>query len=531
MLDIAEALKTIYKNDTVPKVSKNVRKDLQLNVPALNLTVNTDRFVDDSFELDESLFSDHDIRFGACEAAQIKFTLANVPEELKGQEFTINQLISGYTVPLGKYKVDSAKKQDNLIFKDVIAYDKLKKADDDVSSWYNTRSFPMTLAAFRASLLSYLGIVEELRSLPNDSMLVQKTIEPTQLSGRKVLEACEEINGCFGHINRLGKFVHIILEPAYGLYPTINLYPAEDLNPVVDTDTSFFQDGSHAAELDEGMYHPVTFEEYTVKGIDKLQIRSEEHDIGAIVGTGTNAYVIEGNFLVFGKSATELEAIAWNAFSNINRRPYRPYQSKNIGLPYIEVGDTIKFKTEDPVTGYVFKRTLSGIQVLQDEYSADGSEEREQNHGVNNEVIQLQGKATKIKKDVEGIQTEVSDLAQNTQTRFDQTAIAISAEASRASTAEGQLDSKITLTADEIKQETSQTYATKNELSTYADTVAGSLNDLQNQIDGNITTWFYNYEPTNSNAPATGWDTTEKKIFILATYSTIHQTGMHIGGN
>ncbi|HHX58992.1 MAG TPA: hypothetical protein GX706_04500, partial [Candidatus Moranbacteria bacterium] len=49
------------------------------------------------------------------------------------------------------------------------------------------------------------------------------------------------------------------------------------------------------------------------------------------------------------------------------------------------------------------------------------------------------------------------------------------------------------------------------QLGNFATTVTGSLSDLQNQIDGNITTWFYAYVPTTGNAPANTWTTTALK--------------------
>lgn len=42
-------------------------------------------------------------------------------------------------------------------------------------------------------------------------------------------------------------------------------------------------------------------------------------------------------------------------------------------------------------------------------------------------------------------------------------------------------------------------------LSDYAETVTGSLGDLQDQIDGQIETFYYDYEPTLQNKPASDW--------------------------
>ena len=452
MLNVTEELKNILKNDYFPRADELAPKDLIISFPTLGLTIETDQIVDDSFALDEKLCSEEDLVFGSCEASQIKFTVADVDQDLKGLWFTISQVVNGATTPLGTYKVYSCKKQGNLRFKDIIAYDALKDTDVDVSDWYRGLTFPLTLKQFRASLLAYLGIEESTSDfrLTNDDMIVERTIDPGQLSGRAVLQACEEINGVFGHIGRDGKFKHIVLEPGYGLYPSDDLYPADNLYPVGENDTGYINETLISENVSAAMYKSVRFEEYTTKEIDKLHIRSEENEIGAIVGTGSNTCIIEGNFLVFGKNAAELEVIARNAFGNMAKRPYKPYEAESIGLPYVEVGDTLEFATDDTVTGYVLQRTLKGMQALTDNYTATGNEEREQNFGVNKEIIQLQGKSTKIQKDVDGIKIEVEDLETRTNTKFEQTDERISLEAQRASDAENALSGQISVLAGQV---------------------------------------------------------------------------------
>lgn len=48
-------------------------------------------------------------------------------------------------------------------------------------------------------------------------------------------------------------------------------------------------------------------------------------------------------------------------------------------------------------------------------------------------------------------------------------------------------------------------------LADYADTVAGSLSGLQTQIDGQIESFFYDYEPSLQNLPASKWTSTEER--------------------
>lgn len=786
-MNIDEALKVIYKNDAFPMTDTIADKDLEAYFADIDLTITGDQFAEDKgeFELTESICSDKDLAYGKCNASKVKFTLANVDDDIKGKEFVLTQIVNDtYSMPLGIFMVDTVTKQDDLIFKDIVAYDRMKKIEVDVADWYNGLTFPLTLAQFRASFLAYVGLEEDTSKLPlpNDSMMVEKTISVSQLSGRTVIEACEEINGCFGHINRDGKFTHIILKPAYGLYPG-SFYPGQEY-PRSESDTSYLTPSLIDETITTGMRESVRFEEYTTKAIFRLQIRQEEDDIGAIVAdtkgvvvdtktgtsisstksedataditriegnysqvvttqgknlidlskldikvagsntvvsnldtstitiecplstvpnyyfrsyilknlvvgqtyvvsanvtgngitlseivgvdeydsTGTrtkasiksfvvlegytyaikfylnnrsttaigpikmtytniqlelgstpttyspfvpnspspdypsvpvfpknftlnaskgtdsnsktvtqelrklpngvidtiekavdtryknrigkvvfdgsadegwayestnkryrtspipnavksdkthslaicshfellaagetanaktgftivetgvlylykngesladfktwlaanpitvwyelatptetvipditldtykgtttissnatpqvnitanyfsntdNTYVIQGNFLVYGKGAEELQTIATNIFGYIAKRPYRPYQSSNIGLPYIEVGDMVEFTQDDPVRGYVFQRVLTGIQALRDEFGADGEEEQTQSFGLNYEIQQLKGKTARIVKTVEQVSATVQDL-------------------------------------------------------------------------------------------------------------------------
>lgn len=56
----------------------------------------------------------------------------------------------------------------------------------------------------------------------------------------------------------------------------------------------------------------------------------------------------------------------------------------------------------------------------------------------------------------------------------------------------------------------SKNYA-DSKLADYSKTVADSLEGLQGQIDGQIETFYYEYEPTLQNAPASQWTTTEER--------------------
>jgi hypothetical protein len=524
MVNVSDTLKAIFKNDMFPLSPTIADKDIEAVFPSISLTVGTDQFAVDKgdLEINESICADGDLKFGKCNSSSVKFTVADVTDDIKGREFSLNQTINtggtSYPVPLGIFKVDSANKQDDLRFKDIVAYDRMRKADTDVAAWYNSLfssgTETYTLAQLRASFLTYVGLTQDTTKLPlpNDSMTVTKTIEPASLDGRMVIEAIEEINGVFGHINRSGQFTHIILKPAYGLYPSNDLYPSDTLYPVSETDATYTRSDLIDETITESMRQSIRFEEYTVKEIDKLIIRTDESDYGAIVGTGTNAYIIQGNFLIYGKSASELQTIATNAFGHMAKRPYRPYESDNIGLPYLEPGDMLKFDQSEPVVGYMLNRTISGIQSLRDNYSASGNQYREQKVDVNTEIKILQKKTLTIKKDVDGVRIEVTDLGANLSTEITALAGEVSVKVSKSDIIQSINLSTEGLKVDVTKIDINGLVTANGNFKIHLD---GSMEALNGKFQGQITGGSINI---NGN-------------FIVNSDGTMSATGASISGS
>lgn len=448
MLNVSDEIKSLYRTDYLPQREKNVHKELFLFFPELDILIENDRIYTESMKLTESLCSEEDLTFGGCEAAQFEITLADVGEEIIGKEMVVVQMLDGaYNMPLGTYVVDSVKKRDDLRFKDIIAYDNMIRFDCDVSAWYNKITFPVTLQNFRQSLCNYIGVGYEQQDLPNDDYMVTKTMTPKTLIGRDVLKVIGEINGMFGHITRENKFKYIDLS-GLGLYPSETLYPANDLYPSEPCEV-----------MHNGGYQSIFYEDYYVHKIDGITIRNEEGDIGITVGEKIeNPYVIQGNFLVYGKSANELKTIAERILYRVKNKYYVPHTTKMIGLPYLEVGDSVAIiKEHDVVESFIFTRTLTGIQSLRDEISATGNKTRENKVELSTQIEQAEGKIRRITNDIDELSNEMIDNVNGLESKITQTAETFETNLKNAK--EG-LESQITQTAD--KFETNLTNTKKN---------------------------------------------------------------------
>lgn len=438
----------------------------------------------EQFELTESICSESELTIGSCEAAVLKFTVSNIFLPMKDKMITVKTVIDNNTAnpfQIGRYKVYSDTPTADRTKRDIVAYDRLYDViNADVAEWYNAllpeKDSTTTMKAFRDSFFGYFGIEQADAQLVNDDMKVEKTVEPEELSGATVLNCICEINGCFGHIGRDSKFHYIYLEQEIqGLYPRNNLYPADDLYPREPKST----------RISKSLYISAQYEDFLVKTIDKLQIRKEEDDIGVIVGSGTNAYVIQDNFLVYGKGSEELTGIANNIYGKIRGIIYRPFSADCKGNPCIEVGDAVRLPTKyEIIESYVLKRTLKGIQALRDNYEATGEEYRStQVNSVHKSIIQLKGKtnvltrtieetnskitdvesglSSEIKQTATDIRAEVKNTADGLSSSIEQTAESITSEVKRAKQSEEELSSKITQTAESITSEVGKKYETK----------------------------------------------------------------------
>lgn len=400
-----------------------IAKRLIIHFPNLSVTLRNEDIVSESMEISESLCSEPELRFGSCEASVFKLRIIGNVIPLIGETFTVSMYVGDIVEPfvLGTYKVTSDKPTADRRFRDIVAHDAMYDIiKADVAAWYNSilpkEDSTITLREFRNSFMEHFGVEQEEITLPNDEMVVERTIDPEVLSGKDVLSAICEINGCFGHIGRSGKMQYVVLEEfVAGLFPSNELFPAEDLFP------------SGTETISAHYYKECKYEDYTTKRIGKLQIRQEENDIGCIIGNGENCYIVEDNFLVYGKDAAALEAIGQKLFDIISVLWYRPARVTAIGNPCLEVGSGIRIVTQRQIVEtYILERTLKGIQALFDTYDANGEETYSDNvNSVQRSILQLKGKTNILSRTVEETKSRIEDVNKGLSSEIKQTADAI----------------------------------------------------------------------------------------------------------
>lgn len=429
-------------------------KQMVISVVGTNQKIDNSMLEIGTFSLEESLCSESELKFGACEANCVKFTARNTAGNIIGKTISIEETIGGDSqnpMPYGVFKVASDVPTADRTKRQITAYDAMYDIiNTDVKSWYAGLSFPMTLKQFRDSFFAHLGIAQVETSLVNDSMTVNKTIVATQtddssavteesaISGKTVVTAICEINGCFGNINRNGKFEYVFLKKIVSaLYPAEDLFPADNLFPS-DANT----------ESMTGHYITFDYEDFQSKAITQLEIKTSEDNAGAIVGTAGNNYSITGNFLVSDKTGAELAQIANNLLPIMKQAVYTPIKSCTcVGNPCLTLGEPIRFNTtREIVETYLLQRTLTGVQSKRDSISAQGTQTHSAKvNSIRDTIESVERRTGKLERNADHLLSTYEDLEQQTSSKFEQTAKSISAEVNRAQKAEGELDASLEL--------------------------------------------------------------------------------------
>lgn len=381
-----------------------------------SVEITNEHIYQEGFELSESLCSQDELKFGCCESSELKLKIRNEFGNLKGQQITVSHVLNGLTdnpLQIGIYNVETCERSGDRQYLNITAYDDMYKINNaEVVEWYDSvfqikdtaqtvdddeetveeeeptvEYESITLKEFRDSFFEFVDVTQEEVTLPQDDILIEKTIDADSVSGSKVISAICELNGVFGHINREGIFVYVSLKK-----------PSEE--------------GIITSDVEYNSYKSCEFDDFETKTIDKVQIRKEDGDIGYIYGTGDNCYIVQDNFLTFGKSTDDLATITETLYNCISGITYRPFKATVQGNPCVEVGDRITINTRlETVNSYVFNRSLKGIMSLIDSLETKGSETYEEKvNSIQNDIKQLKGKSNILKRTVEETVSRVTNM-------------------------------------------------------------------------------------------------------------------------
>ena len=276
----------------------------------------------------------------------------------------------------------------------VTAYDTMSKLDADFSGWLraNQSRFPMTIWTLVQFACRQAGVALASASLPINGSYSVQAFYADDLTCRQIISWAAEAAGCYAHMNADGKLQFLTYTDKRS---TVKITPDG-----ASSSTAYYADS-------------LSYEDYTVKAIEKVQIRQSDSDVGVIYPdstTATNTYAVQGNLLLTTGTEANLKSVVQNLYNVLKNVTYTPCKVSVPSSSGLACGQIVHVKDARgrEFDTYLMSATISSGKAS---FESVGSASRESSSAVNSQSYKnLTGKMLEIKTSVDGLEVKASDL-------------------------------------------------------------------------------------------------------------------------
>ena len=276
----------------------------------------------------------------------------------------------------------------------VTAYDTMSKLDADFSGWLraNQAQFPKTIWQLVQLACQRAGVALASSSLPINGSYSVQAFYADDLTCRQIISWAAEAAGCYAHMNADGKLQFLTYADKRS---TAKITPDGASNS-----TAYYADS-------------LSYEDYTVKAIEKVQIRQSDSDVGVIYPdstTATNTYAVQGNLLLTTGTEANLKSVVQNLYNVLKNVTYTPCKVSVPSSSGLACGQIVHIKDARgrEFDTYLMSATISSGKAS---FESVGSASRESSSAVNSQSYKnLTGKMLEIKTSVDGLEVKASDL-------------------------------------------------------------------------------------------------------------------------
>lgn len=275
----------------------------------------------------------------------------------------------------------------------VTAYDTMSKLDVDFSGWLraNQAQFPKTIWQLVQLACQRAGVALASSSLPINGSYSVQAFYADDLTCRQIISWAAEAAGCYAHMNADGKLQFLTYADKRS---TVKITPDGA------SSTAYYADS-------------LSYEDYTVKAIEKVQIRQSDSDVGVIYPdntTATNTYAVQGNLLLTTGTEANLKSVVQNLYNVLKNVTYTPCKVSVPSSSGLACGQIVHVKDARgrEFDTYLMSATISSGKAS---FESVGSASRESSSAVNSQSYKnLTGKMLEIKTSVDGLEVKASDL-------------------------------------------------------------------------------------------------------------------------
>ena len=276
----------------------------------------------------------------------------------------------------------------------ITAYDNMSKLDADFSGWLhaNQAQFPKTIWQLVQLACQRAGVTLASSSLPINGSYSVQAFYADDLTCRQIISWAAEAAGCYAHMNADGKLQFLTYTDKRS---TAKITPDGASNS-----TAYYADS-------------LSYEDYTVKAIEKVQIRQSDNDVGVIYPdstTATNTYAVQGNLLLTTGTEANLKSVVQNLYNVLKNVTYTPCKVSVPSSSGLACGQIVHVKDarRREFDTYLMSATISSGKAS---FESVGSASRESSSAVNSQSYKnLTGKMLEIKTSVDGLEVKAATL-------------------------------------------------------------------------------------------------------------------------
>ena len=400
-----------------------------------------------SVTITECVNGAQELTLGSCCANMVEAKILTPNGELSvaaGDELTVYRISDdGTRYKVGLFTTEKPTRP-TANSMSITAYNRVSWLDKDLTQWLaGLNAWPYSLYDLAAMVCGECGLSLANEEIPNGDHSVSR-FSGEGITGRQLMQWIGEVAGRFCRATPEGEIEFAWYQPLtthdIGISPyggSVLRWEEENLT-VFARELTVTDDGKGDVALDsplltvtddgEGnavialaediktvMYYQngLSFADYTVAPIGKVQLRQNEEDVGTVYPDGiegeVNTYIITGNPLLAAADAQALLPVAQSLYELLQGVTYTPCKVAVPANMHICPGHTVQIRDRNGkvIIAYVMTKTQQGQK---DTLECTGSPNRDSTTAVNNRSYQaLSGKVLNLRADVDGLKAENAD--------------------------------------------------------------------------------------------------------------------------
>lgn len=367
----------------------------------------------------------------------------------EGDEFTVyREDAEGIRHKVGLFTSEKPTRASASSLK-VTAYDRVSRLDKNLTAWLSKLTeWPYALYDLAQMVCEECGLTLINQEIPNGSYLVE-CFSAEGITGRQIMKWIGEIAGRFCRATPNGEIEFAWYTPAGISIGATGVstsgatsvtcdaagnvtVTSSDISVEFDDTGNVILSGKDITVSNDGtgnitlaisgkenvlMYYQggLSFSEYQVAPIEKVQIKNSEQDLGTVYPEDlmkeVNTYIISGNYLLTATSADDLIPIAQSLYERLINVTYTPCKVSVPASFLIHAGDIVSITDRNGTTisAYVMTKKQAGQR---DTLECTGSPRRDSSSAVNEQSFAaINGKILNLQMNVEGLRVENKDTA------------------------------------------------------------------------------------------------------------------------